>query len=141
MRDLGRRHHQDRCAHSSAGKYALLTDLVDPVLPTGFPAGTRLICRRERPHPGAPLSRFDTIAGMRHQVFATDTPHGGNPIQYLGVRHRTHARVEDRIRMGKSTGRRPDRSNPAYGRRHLLPITRTTAATLPRSPPEPIHRV
>ena len=30
-----------------------LTDLIDPVLLAGFPAGTRLICRRERPHPGA----------------------------------------------------------------------------------------
>jgi hypothetical protein len=81
-----------------------LTDLVDSVLLAGFPAGTRLICRRERPHPGAQLSLFDTIAGMRHQVFATDTPHAGNPIQFLEIRHRTHARVEDRIRTGKSTG-------------------------------------
>ena len=39
-----------------------------------FPAGTRLICRRERPHPGAQLSLFDHVNGMRHQVFATDTP-------------------------------------------------------------------
>jgi hypothetical protein len=81
-----------------------LTGLTDPVLLAGFPAGTRLICRRERPHPGAQLSLFDTIAGMRHQVFATDTPPAGNPIQFLEVRHRTHARVEDRIRIGKSTG-------------------------------------
>ncbi|MET8374048.1 IS1380 family transposase [Micromonospora profundi] len=81
-----------------------LTDLVDPVLLAGFPAGTRLICRRERPHPGAQLTLFDHVNGMRHQVFATDTPHGNNPIQFLEVRHRTHARVEDRIRTGKSTG-------------------------------------
>jgi hypothetical protein len=46
----------------------------------GFPAGTRLICRRERPHPGAQLSLFDTVNGMRHQVFATDTP---QPSQHL----------------------------------------------------------
>jgi hypothetical protein len=81
-----------------------LTDLVDPLLLAGFPAGTRLICRRERPHPGAQLTLFDTINGWRHQVFATDTPHAGAPIQFLEVRHRTHARVEDRIRTGKSTG-------------------------------------
>jgi hypothetical protein len=81
-----------------------LTDLVDPALLAGFPAGTRLICRRERPHPGAQLTLFDTINGWRHQVFATDTPGAGNPIQFLEVRHRTHARVEDRIRTGKSTG-------------------------------------
>ena len=50
---------------------------------------------------------FDTIEGMRHQVFATDTPPGdptGGPIQFLEARHRAHARVEDRIRTGKDTG-------------------------------------
>ena len=70
----------------------------------GFPAGTRLIARRERPHPGAQLSLFDTVNGKRHQVFATDTPYGGASIQFLEVRHRAHARVEDRIRCGKTTG-------------------------------------
>ena len=39
-----------------------------------FPAGTRLIVRRERPHPGAQLDLFDTVEGLRHQVIATDTP-------------------------------------------------------------------
>jgi hypothetical protein len=50
------------------------------------------------------LSLFDTINGMRHQVFATDKPHGGGSVQFLEVRHRAHARVEDRIRTGKATG-------------------------------------
>jgi len=70
----------------------------------GYPEGTRFIVRRERPHPGAQLSLFDTIEGMRHQVMATDTPVGGGSIQYLEARHRAHARVEDRIRTGKDTG-------------------------------------
>jgi hypothetical protein len=69
-----------------------------------YPAGTRFIVRRERPHPGAQLSLFDTIEGMRHQVMATDTPPGAGSIQYLEARHRAHARVEDRIRTGKDTG-------------------------------------
>ncbi len=81
-----------------------LTDYLDPGVLASFPAGTRLICRRERPHPGAQLSLFDQVNGMRHQVFATDTPHGGGSIQFLEVRHRCHARVEDRIRTGKTTG-------------------------------------
>ena len=81
-----------------------LTDHLDPAVLAAFPAGTRLICRRERPHPGAQLSLFDQVNGMRHQVFATDTPHGGGSIQFLEVRHRCHARVEDRIRTGKTTG-------------------------------------
>jgi hypothetical protein len=81
-----------------------LTDYLDPGVLASFPAGTRLICRRERPHPGAQLSLFDQVNGMRHQVFATDTPQGGASIQFLEVRHRCHARVEDRIRTGKTTG-------------------------------------
>jgi hypothetical protein len=81
-----------------------LTDHLDPGVLAPFPAGTRLICRRERPHPGAQLSLFDQVNGMRHQVFATDTFHGGGSIQFLEVRHRCHARVEDRIRTGKTTG-------------------------------------
>jgi hypothetical protein len=70
----------------------------------GYPEGTRFIVRRERPHPGAQLSLFDTIEGLRHQVMATDTPPGHGSIQYLEARHRAHARVEDRIRTGKDTG-------------------------------------
>lgn len=42
---------------------------------------------------------------MRHQVFLTDTPvAGGGSLQFLEVRHRAHARGEDRIRCGKATG-------------------------------------
>ncbi|WP_060954453.1 IS1380 family transposase [Streptomyces hygroscopicus] len=80
---------------------AELTGLVD--LP-GLPAGTRILVRRERPHPGAQLSLFDLDEGMRHQVFLTDTPYGQGSLQLLEVRHRAHARVEDRIRCGKTTG-------------------------------------
>ncbi|WP_442930928.1 IS1380 family transposase [Micromonospora sp. NBC_00389] len=70
----------------------------------GWPEGTRFLVRRERPHPGAQLSLFDTIEGWRHQVVATDTPPGHGSIQFLEARHRGHARVEDRIRCGKNTG-------------------------------------
>ncbi|KUL27573.1 IS1380 family transposase [Actinoplanes awajinensis] len=70
----------------------------------GWPEGTRFVVRRERPHPGAQLSLFDTIEGWRHQVVATDTPAGHGGIQYLEARHRAHARVEDKIRTGKNTG-------------------------------------
>jgi Transposase DDE domain group 1 len=81
---------------------AEITALVDRQLLANYPAGTRVIARRERPHPGAQLDLFDTINGMRHQVFATDTQTGS--LQHLEVRHRAHARVEDRIRCGKNTG-------------------------------------
>jgi hypothetical protein len=81
-----------------------ITHLVTPAVLHGFPSGTRLIVRRERPHPGAQLDLFDTVEGLRHQVIATDTGVGGGSIQYLEVRHRGHAHVEDRIRCGKDTG-------------------------------------
>lgn len=83
---------------------AQVCELTGLVPADGYPAGTRFIVRRERPHPGAQLSLFDTIEGMRHQVMATDTPPGHGSIQYLEARHRAHARVEDRIRTGKDTG-------------------------------------
>lgn len=71
---------------------------------THLPAGTRFLVRRERPHPGAQLSLFDTIEGYRHQVIATDTPLGHGPLTWIEARHRAHARVEDRIRCGKQAG-------------------------------------
>jgi hypothetical protein len=80
---------------------AEITHLIDLA---GYPEGTRMIVRRERPHPGAQLSVFDSIEGLRHQVFITDTPRGACSTQLLELRHRAHARVEDRIRCGKDSG-------------------------------------
>ncbi|BCI51726.1 IS1380 family transposase [Mycolicibacterium litorale] len=72
-----------------------------------WPAGTRLILRKERPHPGAQL-RFTDADGMRVTAFITDTAPGVVPGQVAGLelRHRQHARVEDRIRELKATGLR-----------------------------------
>ncbi|GAA3485625.1 IS1380 family transposase [Streptomyces yanii] len=84
---------------------AEVTELTGMVDLDGHPPGTRIIVRRERPHPGAQLSLFDQDEGLRHQVFLTDTPHsGGGSAQFLEVRHRGHATVEDHIRCGKTTG-------------------------------------
>jgi hypothetical protein len=80
---------------------AEITHLIDL---SAYPAGTRMIVRRERPHPGAQLSLFDSIEGLRHQAFITDTPRPACSVQLLELRHRGHARVEDRIRTGKDTG-------------------------------------
>ena len=70
-----------------------------------WPAGTRLILRKERPHPGAQL-RFTDSDGLRVTAFITDTAPGVVPGQLGGLelRHRQHARVEDRIRQAKATG-------------------------------------
>ena len=55
---------------------------------THLPPGTRFLVRRERPHPGAQLSLFDTIERYRHQVIATDTPLGDGPLTWIEARHR-----------------------------------------------------
>jgi hypothetical protein len=68
----------------------------------GWPSDMRVICRRERPHPGAQLSLFDTCAGWRHTCFITNTE--GDDIAALELRHRGHARVEDRVRCWKACG-------------------------------------
>lgn len=70
-----------------------------------WPEGTRLILRKERPHPGAQL-RFTDSDGMRITAFLTDTGHGvvAGQLASLELRHRQHARVEDRIRQAKATG-------------------------------------
>jgi DDE family transposase len=70
---------------------------------SAWPAGTRAICRRERPHPGAQLT-FTDADGWRFQVFITDQPDAD--LAQLELRHRQHARVEDRIRGAKATGAR-----------------------------------
>ncbi len=74
---------------------------------SAWPVGTRLILRKERPHPGAQL-RFTDLDGHRITAFITDTPVGVVPGQLAGLdlRHRQHARVEDRIRQAKATGLR-----------------------------------
>jgi hypothetical protein len=83
---------------------AEVTSLLDL---TSWPEGSRVILRKERPHPGAQL-RFTDIDGMRVTAFLTDTPAGVVPGQLAGVelRHRQHARVEDRIRQAKASGLR-----------------------------------
>jgi hypothetical protein len=80
------------------------THLVDL---SSWPTGTRLILRKERPHPGAQL-RFTDSDGLRVTAFITDTPEGvvAGQLGGLELRHRQHARVEDRIRQAKATGLR-----------------------------------
>jgi hypothetical protein len=70
---------------------------------SAWPPGTRLILRKERPHPGAQL-RFTDTDGLRVTGFLTNTQ--GGQLADLEVRHRRHARVEDRIRAAKDTGLR-----------------------------------
>ncbi|MQA27527.1 MAG: IS1380 family transposase [Micromonosporaceae bacterium] len=72
---------------------------------SSWPEGSRLILRRERPHPGAQLT-FTDVDGMRITAILTNTKPGLVAGQAAGLelRHRQHARVEDRIREAKATG-------------------------------------
>jgi hypothetical protein len=74
---------------------------------SSWPEGSRLILRKERPHPGAQLT-FTDVDGHRITAFLTDTPPGviGGQLAGLELRHRQHARVEDRIRQAKAAGLR-----------------------------------
>src|SRR5665811_1095485 len=82
---------------------AWVTELTDGVDLSAWPEGTRLIVRRERPHPGAQFQVFDA-EGYRHTAFITDQE--GTDIAALELRHRRRAKVEDEIRCGKETGMR-----------------------------------
>ena len=80
------------------GEVAEITDGVDL---SWWGARSRLIVRRERPHPGAQLS-FTDHDGYRFGAILTDQP--DEDIAVLECRHRQHAHVEDRIRDDKDTG-------------------------------------
>ena len=80
------------------GEVAEITELVDL---SRWPEGSRLIVRRERPHPGAQLS-FTDHDGYRFQAILTDQP--DEDIAVIERRHRQRAHVEDRIRDDKDTG-------------------------------------
>ncbi len=78
-----------------------VTEITEHVDLSSWPEGSRLIVRRERPHPGAQLS-FTDHDGYRFQAILTDQP--DQHIAVLERRHRQRARVEDRIRDDKDTG-------------------------------------
>ena len=80
------------------GQVVEITDRVDL---SSWPTGSRVIVRRERPHPGAQLS-FTDHDGYRFQAILTDQT--DPDIAVLERRHRQRARVEDRIRDDKDTG-------------------------------------
>jgi hypothetical protein len=77
---------------------AEITDLVDL---ERWPEGTRMIVRREIPHPGAQLS-FTDIDGRRFQAFITNQTDGD--IAYLEALQRGRGRAEKLICNLKDTG-------------------------------------
>jgi hypothetical protein len=70
---------------------------------SAWPAGSRVLVRRERAHPGAQLS-FSDDDGHRFQAILTDQ--ASADIAAVERDHRARARVEDHIRNDKDTGLR-----------------------------------
>jgi hypothetical protein len=89
---------QDGAARPN-GQVAEITHRLDLI---GWPAGSRVIVRRERAHPGAQLS-FTDHDGHRFQAILTDQT---GEIAAIERDHRARARVEDHIRNDKDTGLR-----------------------------------
>jgi Transposase DDE domain group 1 len=144
---------------------AWVTELTGIVNLDSWPEGTRLICRRERPHPGAQLT-FTDIDGHRFQCFITDQPYpdiararGSAPParrnrgprqDTQGLRRRAPpiplVRRERRVaRAGSTRSRRPGLDTTATPRRRAR-HQRTQAAALPHParrrtnhPPRPTH--
>jgi hypothetical protein len=73
-----------------------------------WPKAMRVFARRERPHPGAQLTLFETEDGWRYSLWATNLPHKTSgwrgQVPYVDAAHRVHARVEDGVRTGKDCG-------------------------------------
>jgi len=79
--------------------------------PVEMGEGARLICRRERPHPGAQLSMFDCSEGYRHTCFITNAIETENDaaVAVLELRHRGHARSRTASVTGRTAGYRTSR--------------------------------
>ena len=113
---------------------AELTGMIDL---TGYPDGTRVIVRRERPHPGARLSLFDFDEGMRTWPFSPTPGHGwvnratpGGPLPRACPRGEAHppARLDPGPAVGRRVGHRRAQEAP-------LPAAARRRPHHPRRPP------
>jgi hypothetical protein len=89
-----RRRNGDTAQRSQVAE---ITDLVDL---TAWPAGTRMIVRREHLHQGAQRSLFPSL---HYRYWGHYTDAAGTPIQ-LDAHMRDHAHVEDHIKRLKDSG-------------------------------------
>jgi len=109
---------------------AWVAELTGQVNLQGWPAGTRLICRRERPHPGAQLS-FSDHDGHRFQCFITDQD--GADLTALEATHRQHAKSKIASRRSRRPAPRICPSQPSPPTRHGL-NSRSSRTTSPSGP-------
>ena len=82
-------------------EHAQVAEITKWVDLSGWPEGTRMIARREEPHPGAQLT-FTDVDGHRYQVFVTDHPSAD--VSFLEALYRGRGRCECAIRDAKDTG-------------------------------------
>jgi hypothetical protein len=80
---------------------AQVTEITRFVDLSGWGEGTRMIARREDPHPGAQLT-FTDVDGHRFQVFVTDL--ADRDIAFLEALYRGRGRAERQICDAKDTG-------------------------------------
>jgi hypothetical protein len=83
--------------HEREGAQAEITDMLEFY---DWRRRSRVIVRRERPHPGAQLS-FTDVDGHRFQATLTDLAGSAVELERL---HRARANAEDRVRAAKQTG-------------------------------------
>ena len=81
--------------------WAQVVEITDHVDLSGWPAGTRMVARREHAHVGAQLT-FTDIDGHRFQICITDLE--DDDVPYLEALYRGRGRVERRICDAKDTG-------------------------------------
>jgi Transposase DDE domain group 1 len=82
-------------------EHAQVAEITEWVDVSGWPEGTRMIARREEPHPGAQLT-FTDVDGHRYQVCITD--HSSGDVAFLEALYRGRGRCECAIRDAKDTG-------------------------------------
>ena len=88
----------DGTAERDVGQVAEVTPYVDP---SGWPPDSRLLVRREVPHPGAPLT-FTDLHGYRYQLCLISLP--DPDIAFLEALYRGRGRCGQVIRDLKATG-------------------------------------
>ena len=74
----------------------------------GWPASMRVFARRERPHPGAQLSLFETQDGWRYTLWVSNVPAGLRgwraQLGYIDAAHRVHAGLRTASGPGRTAG-------------------------------------
>ena len=129
----------------------LVAEITDALDLGGWPDGTRVIVRRERPHPGAQLS-FTDHDGHRFQATLTDLP--GSPVELERPTARAPAprtasapasrpasrtspsatSTTTRLARALADRPRPDRLDPGARARRRARHLRTQDAALPAAP-------